>query len=97
MSDLINFVHALRRPRLLIRAASHGLKDYNRERVLRRLTPSPALPSSRKAVSSLLTVEETLETARVNGDASYNVSRHVEVMIALLAEARLLAKPKMQA
>jgi len=97
MTDLITFVNALRRPRLLIRAAKHGMNDYNRDRVLKRLTRSPSAPSPRGAVSSLLTVEETLETARRSGDASYSVSRHVEVLIALLAEARLLAKPKMQA
>lgn len=97
MTDPISFVNALRRPRLLIRAAMHGLEDYNRERVLKRLTRSPSVPSPKRAVTSLLSVEETLETARRSGDASYNVSRHVEVLIALLAEARQLAQPKLSA
>ncbi len=95
MTDLISLVNALRRPRLLLRAAAHGLADYNRERMLKRLTRKPSVPGPKTAVLSLLSVEETLETARVSGDASYNVSRHVEVLIALLAEARLLAKPRM--
>lgn len=97
MSDLISFVHTLRRPRLLIRAARLGMADYNRDRVLRRLTRSASVPSPTGAVTSLLTVEATLESARQAGDATYNVSRHVEVMIALLAEARLLAQPKLRA
>lgn len=97
MSDLISFVHALRRPRLLIEAAKLGRKDYNRDRVLKRLTRSASVPTPTGAVASLLTVEATLESARMAGDATYNVSRHVEVMIALLAEARLLAKPMLRA
>ncbi|MCG6904204.1 MAG: DUF6477 family protein [Rhodobacter sp.] len=97
MSDLITFVQGLRRPSLLLGAARHGLADYNRDRVLKRLTRSASVPSPKGAVSSLLGVEATLESARRSGDASYNVSRHVEVMIALLAEARLLAQPKLRA
>ena len=94
MTDLITLVHALRRPRLLIQAAVHGIGDYNRDRVLKRLTRKPTVPGPKTAVSSLLSVEETLESARQSGDASYNASRHVEVLIALLAEARLLATPR---
>lgn len=97
MSDLITFVNALRRPRLLIDAAKYGMSDYNRERVLKRLMRGAALPSPQKAVSTLLSTEETLESARKSGDASYNVARHVEVLIALLAEARQMANPKLGA
>jgi hypothetical protein len=94
MTDLIQLVHALRRPSLLLRAARHGLQDYNRDRALKRLTRSQPVPSPKRAVSSLLSVEATLEEARQSGDASYNVSRHVDVMIALIAETRLLARPQ---
>ncbi|MCP3972307.1 MAG: hypothetical protein GY717_18685 [Rhodobacteraceae bacterium] len=97
MSDLINFVNALSRPRLLVRAAKLGLADYNRARVLKRLTKSAVLPSPRAAVSKLLSAEESLENARQTGEASYTPSRHVEVLIALLAEARLLAGPGLRA
>jgi hypothetical protein len=94
MTDLISLVHALRRPALLIRAAAHGLSDYNRARTLKRLTPGQGLPGPRGAVASLLSVEANLEQARRNRETDYSVSRHVEVMIALLAEARLLAQPQ---
>lgn len=40
----------------------------------------------------MLSVEANLEEARQSGDATYSVSRHVDMMIALLAEARLLAR-----
>ena len=94
MSDLTTFVNSLSRPRLLLRAARHGLTDYNRSRVLKRLMRTQSLPSPTGAVTSLLTVEASLESARREGDAAYSVARHVEVMIALLAETRLLAGPK---
>ncbi len=94
MSELISVVHAMRRPKLLLQAARHGLNDYNRERALKRLTRTPAAPSPKGALSSLIPVEANMEDARLAGDATYNVSRHVEVMIALLAEARLQTHPK---
>ena len=97
MADLISLVETLRRPRLLLQAARHGLAEYNRDRVLKRLTRGAALPSPKGAVSSLLSVEASLENARRTGDASYNVSRHVEVLIALLAETSLLSRPKLRA
>lgn len=93
MTDLVDLVNTLRRPQLLIRAAAHGLSEYNRGRALKRLTKGQGLPSPRGAVASLLPVEAALEDARRTGDASYSVARHVEVMIALLAEARLLTQP----
>ncbi|MDJ0629078.1 MAG: DUF6477 family protein [Rhodobacter sp.] len=96
MADPISLVQTLRRPRLLLQAARHGLSGYNRDRTLKRLVRGPALPGPKGAVSTLLTVEATLEDARKMGDASYNVSRHVEVLIALLAETTLLAKPKLR-
>ncbi len=91
MSDLPNRVNALRRPRLLLQAARHGLNDYCRDRTLRRLLRESAAPAPRRAVSILLLAESTLETARIEGDAAYSPARHVETLIALIAEARLLA------
>ena len=40
----------------------------------------------------LIEVEEKLEATRVAGDASYSVARHIDVLIALLAEAQLLRR-----
>ncbi len=96
MTDPIKLVNALRRPSLLIRAARFGLSDYNRARALRKLTRSPMVPNPLRAVSSLLGVEAALEDARQSGDASYSVARHVEVLIALIAETRLLSRPQAQ-
>lgn len=88
MSDFCALLAELRRPRLLMRAARLGLGDYRRDRDLRRLVGAGASPEV--TVPSLMQVEEALEATRLTGDASYSVTRHVDVLIALLAEARLL-------
>lgn len=90
--DASTLTETLRRPRLLIKAALLGLRDYNRNRVLKRLISAPAAPRPGAAVTTLVCVEERLEAARRSGDASYTPSRHVEVLIALLAELRLQAR-----
>lgn len=90
MSDFRMILANLRRPRLLMRAARFGLGDYRRERDLRRLVRCGMSPED--TVPSLISVEAELEETRLAGDASYSVTRHIEVLIALLAEARLLRR-----
>jgi hypothetical protein len=80
----------LRRPRLLMHAARFGLGDYRRERDLRRLVDAPASPDV--TVPQLLSVEQDLEDCRLAGNASYSSARHIDVLIALLAEAQLLRR-----
>ncbi len=89
MTDFRTILAELRRPRLLIRAARHGMGDYRRERDLRRLVDQPT-PES--ALPALIRQEERLEQIRRAGDASYSLTRHVEVLIAMMAETRLLAR-----
>lgn len=95
----------LRRPRLLMRAARIGLQDYRRDRDLRRILPqalfsalkaaSPEaalvmMAAQGAAMLEWLTEEESrIETARRAATAGYSPLRHIEVMIALLAEKRL--------
>lgn len=92
MTDPIQLLNALRRPRLLIRAARFGLSDYSRERDLTRLLGQTRAPGPKQSVGVLLEEEEALEATRKSGDAGYSIARHVEVLIALIAEARLLAR-----
>jgi hypothetical protein len=89
MTDPLDRLSALNRPRLLVRAARIGLAAYNRERSLRRLLPGHAVPAPGKAVEVLLEREEALDTVRREGGASYSSARHVEVLAALINEARL--------
>lgn len=90
MSDIRMMLANLRRPRLLMHAARFGLGDYRRERDLRRLVAPFGAPED--TIPHLLSVEERLEATRLAGDASYSPARHIDVLIALLAEARLVLR-----
>jgi hypothetical protein len=92
MTDFRALLANLRRPRLLIRAACCGLVDYRRDRDLKRLLSASFSPEI--AVPHLLQEEERLETIRRAGEVSYSVARHIEVLIALMAEVRLLPPRK---
>lgn len=92
-SDLLAAITSLRRPRLLIRAARAGLGDYDRIRDLRRLVRTASTPGPDAALRQLLEEEHRLESIRQTGDASYSMTRHVEVMIAMMAEAAALRPP----
>ena len=85
MTDCRTLLATIRRPRLLMHAARFGLQEYRRERDLRRYVGSATSPED--TVSSLMSVEARLEENRIAGDAAYSVARHIEVLIALLAEA----------
>jgi Family of unknown function (DUF6477) len=88
MTDLQSLIANLRRPRLLIRAARFGLADYRRERDLRRLIGHTSTQDN--AVARLLSKEEEMEENRRAGTASYSVANHIELLIALICETRLL-------
>lgn len=92
MSDFRALLAEIRRPRLMIRAARFGLADYRRERDLKRLIHADLPTSPERIVPRLLSEEEHLEQTRQAGDASYSVCRHIEVLIALMAEVRLLPR-----
>lgn len=90
MTDIRNILANLRRPRLLIRAARFGLEDYRRDRDLRRLVKESVNPD--KVLPELLAEEARLEQIRRTGDLNYPVARHVEVLVALMAEVNLLPR-----
>jgi hypothetical protein len=92
MTDLLSLVSDLRRPRLLIRAARAGLCDYNRARDLKRVMRSQTTPSPDRAMTVLLAEEQELEDTRRKGDAAYSLVRHIDILIAMMAEVRLLPR-----
>lgn len=92
MSDVMSALNSLRRPRLLIRAARHGLIDYSRERTLARLIKSEQVLAPETAVEKLMQAEAHMEIGRQRGDGTYSVAHHIELLIALMAEARMLVK-----
>jgi uncharacterized protein DUF6477 len=90
MANLLTLLQALRRPRLLIRAARYGVADYNRKRDLKRLISVDITAAPDQTVSALMDQEARIDARRKSGDHRYSPARHVEVLIALMAEARLL-------
>jgi hypothetical protein len=96
MTDLASVLHALRRPRILIRAARCGVADYRRERDLNRILRQPKAAAPGQAIGSLLAEETRLEATRAAGEATYSLQRHVAVLTAILAEARLLPHAGLQ-
>lgn len=95
MTDFRSILTTLRRPRLLIRAARHGVQDYRRDRDLRRLIGPAIFPSPDAAMPHLIRAEEEVELSRKAGSASYSITRHIDLLIALMAEARLMP-PRVQ-
>ena len=77
----------LRRPKLLIQAARLGQSDYRRERDLKRLGGQGLQPHA--VIAHLLDVEGGIEAERQSGAVGYSIARHIEVLIAVLAEARI--------
>jgi hypothetical protein len=93
MTDIHGQMTALRRPRLLVRAAKIGLEDYVRDRDLRRMFAPEAPPRPGLAMGALMDREAEIEAVRQAGGAAYSAARHVEVLTALIAECRLSADP----
>jgi hypothetical protein len=92
MTDFRTLLADMRRPRLLIRAARFGVADYRRDRDLHRLINASPRATPEAALPQLFSAEEQLEETRRAGDAAYSVSRHIELLIAMIAEARLLPR-----
>lgn len=90
MLDLLGMIGSLARPRLLVSAARLGVGRYDRDRHLARLLGGARPPRAGSAILRLLDLEAGHESLRRQGDAAYAPARHVEVLIALLGEARFL-------
>jgi hypothetical protein len=95
--SLLDTLGRANRPRLLLRAARMGTMDYRREVDLRRILRLPATPAPGPAtVRTLVALETEMETLRMRPchetGETWRPARHVEVMIALMAEARLMAE-----
>ena len=78
----------LRRPKLLVSAARHGLADYNRSRDLPRILQQYRIPAG--ALVALQQTEAAMEDRRLAGDPGYSCLRHVDLLIAMMAEMRIV-------
>ncbi|MGR3466011.1 DUF6477 family protein [Limimaricola sp.] len=91
MQDPLSRIAALKRPQLLVDAARFGVELYDRSTALPRLI-GPAARGPAQAAMALLEREGDIEARRRAGAAEYRPARHVEIMVALMGEARLLRR-----
>lgn len=90
MKDVLGLLLDLKRPRLLIRAARIAAQDYRRDICLRRALGDTPPARSGAALMALMEIEALMDENRRAKDASYSVTRHVEVLTAMMGEARIL-------
>ena len=90
MIDIHTRLATLKRPQLLARAARFGVDDYRREVHLRRILQCDDLPRAADALMQLFDIEAEMNTARLARSGNYAPSRHVEVLIAIAGEARVM-------
>ncbi|MEL6449716.1 MAG: DUF6477 family protein [Pseudomonadota bacterium] len=90
MQDILSMLNTLRRPRLLMRAARIGAEDYRRDAHLPRLLGYGHLPRHGAALMRLVEIEGELNAQRVGDDSSYSLLRHIDILIAIVGEARIL-------
>ena len=92
MPDPLSDLKTLQRPRLLVRAAHLGLDEYRRDRTLSRLLPDGTADGAQGTFEALQESEARVEVERRNGGATYSPARHIELLAALIFEARLLSR-----
>ncbi len=90
MLDIQTRLTTLKRPTLLARAVRFGLDEYRREVHLKRLLHCETLPRPAVAIMQLFDLEAEANGWRTQKSGNYSVARHVEILIALSGEARLM-------
>ncbi len=90
MMDVLGMIGALERPKLLVNAARHGVDEYDRERHLRRVLRAEHLPRPAEAIVRLLDLESAMNAQCVAKQAEYGIARHLDLLIALMGEARIV-------
>ena len=91
MTDIMSLLRGLHRPALLIRAARIGQRDYVRRRDLARILRTGRLPAPGAAIMALMEREAELDERRRDGASGYVAATHIDVLAALMAEARTFA------
>ena len=91
MLDLKSQLSQLKRPKLLVRAASLGQKDYRRKVHLNRVLGGNVPAKASAILIQLCDLENHQNSLRKTRDAAYSAARHVEILIALIAESQRFA------
>lgn len=89
MLDIHSLVSRINRPALLVRTARFALDDYRRTTHLPRLLKTVSAPRSGEAILRLIEIEAEMEARRKENRAEYSFAQHVDILIALMGEARL--------
>ncbi|MEO0668110.1 MAG: DUF6477 family protein [Pseudomonadota bacterium] len=90
MQDVLTMLQCLYRPRLLMRAARIGAEDYRRAAHLPRLLGYGNLPRHTQALMRLMEIESELNAQRLEDESAYNLLRHIDILIAIVGEARIM-------
>lgn len=90
--DVLGQLARLQRPRLLVMAARIGAQHYRRERHLRPLLGTSHHPRNAVALLRLSEIEAEMNARREVRNASYSVTKHLEVLTAMVGEARLMLR-----
>lgn len=90
MQDVLTMLQHLHRPRLLMRAARIGAEDYRRGAHLPRLLGYGNLPRHAQALLRLMEIEAELNAQRMEDDSAYSLLRHIDILIAIVGEARVM-------
>ena len=92
MQDILSILQTLHRPQLLMRAARIGAVEYRRSAHLPRLLGYGRTPKTAAALLKLIEYEDEdqLNIQRKSGESAYNLVRHLDVLIAIVGEARIL-------
>jgi len=96
LNNIQTQLNALQRPKLLIRAARAGVKDFRVNRDLRKINGSAEQKSAPKLIDALFLEELRLNEERLQNDLAYNVRNHIRALTALIVIADGLI-PKQQA
>ena len=86
MQHFRNPLESLRRPRLLIAAARHGLADHDRKRALKRLIGRDIAADGIWYLDELLRLESLQNDLRLDRDGRYSIAHHVDLLVAVIAE-----------
>ena len=90
MQDVLGMMNRLTRPKLLIRAARLGAEDYRRDTHLPRVLGYGQMPRTADALMQLMQHEAVMNEQRKARDARYSLPSHLDLLIAMIGEARIL-------
>lgn len=87
--DILQRMNRLKRPPILVRAAKEGALSYRRDTHLKRYFGEVPPMQSKDLLGRLLNLEDQSNDQRLAETADYSVTRHVDILIAVIGEAQI--------